>query len=121
MMPRLFPVVAADEDCKQHLGSKPVRLYPFGGADQDTVTPYAVWQVIGGGPHNPITCAPEADDYRVQVDVYGTEAQSALDAASALRKTLEKICYVTSWRGQTRDTETRRYRVSFDILITQER
>lgn len=121
MIPRLFPVVAADADCTRLLGSDPVRFYPFGDADQSTVTPYAVWQVVGGGPHNPITCAPDVDDYRVQIDVYGTEAQPALDAASALRKALEKICHVTSWRGQTRDTETRRYRVSFDILITQER
>lgn len=121
MIPRIFPVVASDPACRQHLGADPVRFYPFGFAEQGAPKPYAVWQVIGGRPENPITCAPDVDNYLVQIDVYSTEAQSGLDAAGALRQALEKVCYVTSWRGQSRDPETKDFRVSFDVSFTQER
>lgn len=121
MIPRIFQAVASDTDCKLLLGSDPVRFLPFGDADQGTAEPYAVWQVIGGGPINPITCAPDTDRYYTQIDVYGAESAQVLLAAAALRRALEKVCYVAGWRGQSRDPETRRYRVSFDVLITQNR
>lgn len=121
MTPQLFPIVANDKACKEHLGSNPVRFFPFGFADQNTPKPFAVWQVVSGSPLNPMTCPPDRDNYIVQVDVYSTEAKTALSAAAAIRRALERFCYVRHWREQKIDPETKDYRVSFDISFSQER
>lgn len=121
MIPQLFPVIANDPDATVELGTGPVRFYPFGEAPAVPVKPYAVWQVIGGSPYNPMTDAPNVDAFGVQVDVYASDATAVAKTAKAVRAALEKVCYVTSWRGTTRDPETRDYRVSFDIHFSQER
>lgn len=121
MIPSIFPLVAADAACKSVLGSNPVRFLMFGFADQNTPKPYSVWQQIGGMPENYLGMIPDADTYYVQIDVYGTTSASAIAAATALRNVIEKHAHVVSWRGQTRDPETKDYRVSFDVKWVQTR
>lgn len=114
MYPPIFSVVADDAAATALLGSPP-RLYPFGEAPQSVVTPYANWQVISGSPENYLHGRPDIDGFTIQVDVFGDTSSSAISAAAAIRDAIELQAHVVHWGGQTRDPDTQRYRVSFDI------
>lgn len=114
MYPPVYSVCAADASVTALLGSPP-RLYPFGEAPQGVATPYANWQVITGSPENYLHGRPDMDGFTLQVDVYADTASAAISAAAAVRDAIELHAYIVRWGGHTRDPDTQRYRVSFDI------
>jgi hypothetical protein len=115
MYPPLFEVCAADSTVQSLLGVNPTRLWPFGEADAPSTYPYAVWQIISGGPQNYLGQLPDLDTIGVQIDVYAKTAQDARDAAHALRSAIEPHAYVVAYNGEFRDTVTRNYRCSFSV------
>lgn len=115
MYPPIFEVCKASAAVVALLGSKPVRLYPFGGAPQDVVKPYAVWQQVGGAPENYLAGRPDVDAYTLQVDVYADSAAIARAVAAAIRDAIELRASIVAWRGESRDPETKNYRSSFDV------
>ncbi|HBO3174931.1 DUF3168 domain-containing protein [Pseudomonas aeruginosa] len=115
MFPPIFEVCAASGAVTALIGTNPVRMYPFGQAPQGVVYPYAVWQLVTGIPENYLGDLPDADSYTVQIDVYADTGAAARNVAKALRDAIEPVAYVTSWRGESIDPETKRYRYSFDV------
>lgn len=115
MFPPIFQVCSADAGVKASLGNSPVRLYPFGEAPDGVLKPYAVWQTLGGSPENYISQRPDIDMFSLQVDVYADTSTAARNAAKALRDAIEPSAHITRWNGEERDTETKNYRVSFDV------
>lgn len=111
----IFAVCSASTQVKALIGSNPVRLYPFGEAPQGVIYPYVAWQGFGGQPENYLGTLPDADSYNTQIDVYADTAASARAVAKALRDAIEPVAYVTSWRGESRDPDTKKYRFSFDV------
>jgi len=98
-----------------------LRVFLFDEAQQNTPYPYAVWQIIGGIPENYLGDLPDLDNFTTQIDVYANSAAEAWAAGKALRDSFEKVAYITSWRGTTRDQETKKYRLSFDVDWKTER
>ena len=115
MYPPIFTIVSADVTVQALFGNDTIRVFPFGDAPDKVTLPYAVWQTFGGEPENYITNAPDMDTFLVQIDVYGTTATEAREAAEALRDAIEPHAHITSWRGESKDPKTRRYRYSFDV------
>lgn len=115
MYPPIFAKCRADAGVTALLGTTPCRLYMFGEAPHGVAKPYAVWQVVGGLPANFIDQRPDADLFSLQVDVYADTAAAARNAAKAISTAIELSAHVTSWRGESRETETKDYRSSFDI------
>lgn len=115
MFPPIFQVCAASDAIKAVLGVSPTRLYPFGEAPQGVALPYAVWQTVAGTPENYLGTRPDADSYTLQVDVYGSSADSVRNAAQALRDAIEPHAHIVGWRGESRDPQTKNYRFSFDV------
>ena len=111
----IFATCAADPAVTALLGTAPVRLFPFGMAPAGVAKPYAVWQQVGGAPENYLTGVPNIDSVTLQVDIYATTITSARAVAAALRDAIEPVAHVVAWRGDSRDTETGNYRVSFDV------
>ena len=111
----IFAVCAADAGVTALLGLSPTRLYPFGEAPEGVAKPYAVWQLVTGSPENYLAGRPDLDGYTLQVDVYGTTAASARAVTAAISAAIELQAYVTRWGGESKDTETKLYRSSFDI------
>lgn len=118
MFPPLFKAAAASAEVKALFGADPVRVYPFGEAEEGTALPYAAWQVISGSPENYLSGKPDVDGFRTQVDVYGATAASTRAAAMALRDALEGVAYLVAYNGENRDRDTKNYRVSFDLEWT---
>lgn len=115
MYPPIFQLAVRDAAVRAALGESPTRLFLFGLAPEGVGHPYAVWQVVGGSPENYLTNRPNIDNFLIQIDVYGPDADEVRAAAKALRDALEDHAHVTSWRGESRDSETRLYRSSFDV------
>lgn len=103
------------------LGVSPTRIYPFGEAPEKATRPYVVWQTVGGSPENYLDRRPDIDRFSTQIDVYAETATSALEVAKALIDAIEPHAYVTGYNGETRDTETKDYRYSFDVDWLTER
>ena len=101
------PVLAALGD--------PLRLYDFGDAEQDGAKPYAVHQVVYGNPENYLNQTPDADNIGVQFDVYGLDMKLAKAAARALRNAFEAVAHVTGYGTQSRERDTRLYRITFTV------
>lgn len=114
MIPPIYPVCAASAAVQAELGNPP-NLWPFGEAPEGVTDPYAVWQVITGAPENYINQVPDMDSYSLQVDVYGKTGESVTDVAKALRDAIEPHAHITSWGGQSKDPETKRYRYTFSV------
>ena len=110
-----FKVCKADPTVQALLGGALPRIYPFGQAPQEIAKPYVVYQWIGGSPFNMINCRPDADRASLQVDVYGLTTQSTTTVAKAIRNAIELDSYITGYRGDMRDDETKLYRTSFDV------
>lgn len=110
-----YTVCKADLTVQSLLGGPSPRIYPFGASPQNVVKPYVVYQWVGGSPYNMLNCRPDADQASLQVDVYGLTTQSTTAVAKAIRYAIELSSYVTSYRGDMRDEETKLYRTSFDV------
>jgi len=115
MIAPIFSVCSQDKTLQQLLGSSPIRLYPFGEHFGNVVYPYAVWQGIGGSPENYLGNRPDIDRFGIQIDVYASTAKEATSVATAIRDAVEGAAYVTRWGQQTMDSETKKYRYSFDV------
>ena len=110
-----YTVCKADPAVLTLLGSPEPRIFPFGEAPQDVARPYVVYQWINGDPKNILSGRPKMDQPSLQIDVYGLSSQSSSETAKAIRYAVELDCYLTSYRGTTREEETKLYRTSFDI------
>lgn len=115
MFPPIFPVCRASPEVTALLGSDPMRLWPFGEGEQGGERPYAVWQIISGAPENYLTNTPDTDRFGVQVDVYAREVDDAREVARAIRNAIEPHAHIMAWRGESREPDTRLYRISFDV------
>jgi hypothetical protein len=115
MYPPIFSIASSNAQVTALLGSSPTRLFPFGLAPQDVTLPYAVWQIITGSPENYINNTPDIDNFNIQIDVYGAQAGSVRAVAEALRNVIEPVAYITAWRGESIDFETKNYRLIFEV------
>lgn len=119
MYPPIFAVLNASSAVKALLGASPLRVWPFGQGLQPGVNgegkPYLVWQQITGYPENYLGEAPDIDNFTTQLDVYAKTATAARAAAKACRDAIEPVAYIVGWRGESFESETDLYRVSFDV------
>lgn len=112
--PPVFATVRAWPAVLTLLGSTTTRVWPFGQGPQAPAKPYVVWQVVAGLPENYLGDRPDIDQYTIQFDVYADTAASARLVGDAIRDAIELQCHIVSWRGESRDTDTQLYRISFD-------
>jgi hypothetical protein len=109
MTPAIFAIVFASTECKALLGSAPMRFYGFDEAVQGVAKPYAVWQMPTSVPANYLGQLPDADDARVQVDVYADTQDDAEGTALAIRDAIEPHAHMLNASKRPRDATTRNY------------
>lgn len=115
MMPPVYELVKNDATVQSLLGGVEPRVYLFGLAPQDVQDPYVVWQNVSGISYPTLSCPPGADMFNIQFDVYGTSSKQVSEVGAAIRNAMERQAVISGYRGTTRDPETRRYRLSFDM------
>jgi len=115
MIAPIFAVCSASAEVNSLIGGETLRLYPFGMQDDNVVYPYVVWQNVSGSPENFLAQRPDADNFTLQVDAYADSPDEVIAVAAALRNAIEPHAYITRWGDQEIDSETKRYRYSFDV------
>lgn len=113
----IFEALAVDTSLQTLLGGAEFRCYQFGEAPQACKTPFVVWQLVNGEPINALNELPTMDFLEIQVDVYGPEHEPAVarECAAFVRDALEPHGHIVHWIGESRDPDTREYRVAFEM------
>lgn len=117
MLPSVFPLLNTPE-IRSYVGTNPVRIYGFGSAPQDALKPYITFQDVAGSPHDQLSGAPCGDSDLVQIDIYAgpEESQRAVIRALAklVRNALDDAYIVNRLVIQTRETDTKLFRISIE-------
>ena len=112
----IFALASSSPEVVALLGKgSTLRLYLFGEATQGVVTPYVIWQLVGGSPENRLAGIPDMDNFRIQLDAYADTAKEAREVGLALSAAVEPHAYVVSWNFEAREPDTRLYRFSFTV------
>lgn len=90
------------------------RIFRHGRAPQDVKAPYITWYVIDAIPENHLDGTPPVDSCSVQVDIWsnntGTGSEQAVTLATAVRDQIETAHHITSFGGDSQESETQRFR-----------
>lgn len=115
MYPPVFETLEGSAPVAALLGGTPFRVFVPGEAPQEITASYLVWQIIGGLPGNLLNSVPDTDTHTVQMDVYAQTVTAARAIAKVVRDAIEPVAYITGWLGESRELDTRLYRVSFQV------
>lgn len=83
-------------------------------APQDKARPYVVWWIPSSIPGNNLSCLPEYDDQRVQIDCYSKSQIEARALAEAVRDAVEAKTNIVFGPWTEFESETLLYRWSMD-------
>lgn len=115
MIPPVYQTLAASSAVTTIVGQ---RIHGSGYSTQDTSQPYIVWQVISTAPENTLSCTPDSDDIRVQVDCYARSESQARALATAVRDALEEPSYMLmAWNDYEKDTSLYRWSMDFGWIL----
>lgn len=91
------------------------RIYPHADAPQGATRPYITWHIVSGVPQNSLSNLPDIDNISVQVDCWDMSATSVVDLAQAVRNAIEPYAHMVAIPFNSRDTETRLYRMTLQF------
>lgn len=115
----IYPTCAADTTCQVLLGDGEgnLRLWPFGQApiDPPPQLPYATYQNVGGAPQNNLSSRPDADQFSLQVNVWGATSSEVRAVSEAIRDAIELESHIVRWGSQVQDAETKAFGYDFDV------
>ena len=120
-LPPIFPILSTTPAVTAIVGTSPCRVYPAGnipqvaGTDPNANIPCVTWQQVGGMPENLLSERAPVDNQRVQIDAWALTFTAANNLAETVRTALELSGYLVSLNGADYDSDTKRYRVSFDF------
>lgn len=97
------------------------RIYGFGTAPQNPTYPYITWEIITGVPSNYQGETPKVDKYRVEVNVWGRDQQTVLDAGAAIQSALDSNGHQITQIGPNQDQATQSFRLQLDYSIWTDR
>lgn len=99
-----------------------LRVFEFGQAPQDVAKPYVVWQEISGGHEPSLDLRPCNENHFIQVDCYAETASEAKDIKNVIELALETHALTTTYRGNSKESETKLFRTTldFEFLTTRQ-
>lgn len=115
MTPSVFPLLKLSSVVTALLGDPILRVFPWGGAPEDVLRPYATYSVYNGVPENYMGQTPDIDNLGTQIDVWAETSSSCQDCAIVIRDALEPHAHLLSFSGNERDEETGLYRFRMDF------
>jgi len=118
MLPNIYSILRANATV---LSSVSTRIYRHGAAPQDVVKPYITWFVITGMPELQISGTPCSDMDTIQIDVWHETDSGVETLAYAVRDALDSAKYANRMIQNLRETDTRLYRISFEVDVIQSR
>lgn len=114
MLPKIFPILNTTA-IKALVGTNPVRIYRHGQAPEGVVRPYITWFVVIGTPYDQVSGVPCGDNDTVQIDVWSESDSQVETLASLVRDAIESAGYTCRISTNDFETETKLYRIGFDV------
>lgn len=117
MFPKVYrtvrtPAVAAIVD---------TRIGRHGEVSQTETRPYITWQIISGQPFDNLSSAPGGDFTTVQLDCYHATDAGAEQLAMAVREALDAGLICNRVVINSRDPDTKLYRVGMEADFIDQR
>lgn len=96
------------------VGGTPVRIFRHGAAPQDTEKPYVTWFEVAGQPYDQLSGTPCGDFDSVQIDCWSKSDTQVEQLASAVRDALDLAGIANRLVVNSREPETRLYRIGLE-------
>lgn len=111
MIPPIYQTLSAVPAIVAIVGD---RIGGSGSATEGEKRPYIVWQIASASPENNLSCDPEFDDQRIQIDCYSVSETACSQLARLVRDAIEAQVYITFGPWNSYESDTKLYRWSFD-------
>jgi hypothetical protein len=115
MLPPIFATLKASVAVKDIVGTNPPRIYRHGAAPQQVTKPYVTWSAIGADPQNHLSGTPPTDRVSVQIDCWHDTDAGVELLATAVRDAMEPVAHMTGIVVNSRDAETKLYRIGMQF------
>lgn len=112
MLPPIYTTLRSNATVLSLVGT---RIYRHSHVPQDAVTPYISWSLFSNAPENTLSEVPQIDAQGVQIDCWHTTDSGVETLASAVRDAMETSCHMTGLFGDSRDPETKLYRIGLQF------
>jgi len=90
------------------------RIYRHGSAPQDVVKPYITWFLVTGQPQDILNAAPCHDRDTIQIDCWSETDTGVETLAYAVRAALDNQLISNRIIIDTRETDTKLYRIALE-------
>ena len=118
MLPNVYQTLTGNVTV---VGIVATRIYRHGSAPQDVVKPYITWSLSSGVPQDVLNAAPCHDKDTVQIDCW-SETDSGIETlAYAVRAALDNQLISNRIIIDSRETDTKLYRISIEADFIQSR
>lgn len=112
MLPPIYPTLSASPSVSAIVGT---RIYPHADAPQDVAAPYVTWFLAGGSPEITLSEPPLVDRMTVQIDCWHPTSAGVVALSLAVRDAIESHAHITGYPINTRDAETKLYRMGLQL------
>jgi len=117
MFPNVYATLRANATVQTIVGEKIGR---HGSMPQDEAAPYITWFVVADQPHDNLSDPPPSDFNTVQIDCWSEDDKQVATMARAVRDALDAAGVLNRLRIDTREPDTKLYRVGIEAdFITQ--
>jgi hypothetical protein len=111
MLPNVYQILRANSTVASTVGT---RIYRHGSAPQDVAKPYITWSLSSGMPYDNVSAAPCADKDTVQIDCWSESDTGIETLAFAVRSALDSQVISNRMMLNTRETDTKLYRIALE-------
>jgi hypothetical protein len=112
MFPNLKELFLNDAATASLLGN-PIRVYGKGEAPAGVTNPYVTWQSIASVPEDNLSEITDIDNFSIQVDCFSKTETEVNALGQSVRNALSTVCQNVAVILDSRETETKLYRVAF--------
>lgn len=92
------------------------RIYRHGSIPQDSAqSPYVTWASVGTEPANELSDVPGIDRVSVQVDCWSLGDTQVETLATLVRNAIEPVAHMTGIIVDSREPDTKLYRISLQF------
>lgn len=117
-LPNLYQILRSNSNVVSTVGT---RIYRHGSAPQDVAKPYITWVLSSGMPYDNVSAAPCGDKDSVQIDCWSETDQGIEDLAYSVRSALDSALISNRIMINTRENDTKLYRITLEADIVRSR
>lgn len=117
-LPNVYQALRANSTVVSTVGT---RIYRHGSAPQDVTKPYITWFLVSGNPVDNVSTSPCVDKDVIQIDCW-SESDTVIETlAYAVRSALDSALISNRMMMNSRETDTKLYRIALEADFIRSR